>query len=307
MKINYLKGVNVKKFILAILFLSTSLVAYTTVSDTNQEIITNMLSQQSTGNSHLGDIFLYLQTKLFENAYLSIIIIVPLVFFVHYLIIGPKIFKHSKEKYYVFSLFNRIIHAIAAVSFVIIIPTGLIMMFGSTFGGGEFVKACKELHAISTVLFMISVVPMFIMWVKNMLFTAEDIKWIMILGGYLSKEKKPIPAGKFNAGQKMWFWVSTLGGVVMIYTGVTLYVQDLNITILTMFGLTKIEMLRLSIIVHNFMGLAMIALFFTHLYMSIFAIKGAIVSIINGYKEKEEVEILHSSYYKEIKDEVKDI
>jgi len=289
-----------KKYLLMMLFLSSALFAYSTVSEANQEIITNMLAFEQTGNSQLGEMFVYLQTKLFENAYLSIIIIVPLAFLIHYLIIGPKKFNHDGKKYYVFTLFNRIIHGIAAISFIIIVPTGLIMMFGSTFGGGAFVTACKELHAVATVLFMISVVPMIIMWIKSMLFTAEDIKWFMILGGYLSKEKKPIPAGKFNAGQKMWFWVCTIGGIVMIFTGATLYVQDLDLAVLTMFGFTKIEMLRLCIIVHNAVGLAMVALFFTHLYMSIFAIKGAIISMINGYKEEEEIEILHSSYYKEL-------
>lgn len=292
-----------KKFIFLILGLSSALFAYSTVSEANQEIITNMLSLEKTGNSHLANTFLFLQTKFFENAYLFILIIVPLVFLIHYLIIGPKKFKHGGKKYYVFSVFNRIVHTIAAISFIIIIPTGIIMMFGSTFGGGAFVTACKELHAIATVLFIISIVPMFLMWVKDMLFNSDDIKWFMILGGYLSKEKKPIPAGKFNAGQKMWFWICTMGGVLMIYTGATLYVQDLNLSILTMFGLTKIETLRFCIIVHNIVGIAMVALFFTHLYMSIFAIKGAILSIINGYKEKEEVEILHSSYYKKLEKE----
>jgi len=43
------------------------------------------------------------------------------------------------------------------------------------------------------------------------------VKWMMIVGGYLSKEKKPIPAGKFNAGQKMWYWIATLGGMVMVH------------------------------------------------------------------------------------------
>jgi len=86
----------------------------------------------------------------------------------------------------------------------------------------------------------------------------------------------------------------------MIFTGVTMYVADLDLAVLTMFGFNKIEMLRLCAIVHNVVGLAMVALFFTHIYMSIFAIKGAIASIINGYKEEEEMAILHSSYYKEL-------
>ena len=293
------------KYLIILLTISPLLFGYTTVSESNQDLITTMLAYGKEGSVYLDEVFVALQTKIFKNAYLGIIVIVPLVFLVHYLIIGPKIFKHDGKKYYVFTLFNRIIHGIAAVSFMLLIPTGLIMMFGSVFGGGEFVRACKDIHAVTTILFVISVIPMFIMWFKNMLFTGDDIKWFMILGGYLSKEKKPIPAGKFNAGQKMWFWVCTIGGVGMIYTGITIYVHDLNLAVLTMFGLTRIEMLRISIILHNVVGMAMTALFFTHVYMSMFAIKGAIHSIINGYKEEEEVEILHSTYYKELNKEKK--
>jgi formate dehydrogenase subunit gamma len=51
------------------------------------------------------------------------------------------------------------------------------------------------------------------------------------------------------------------------------------------------------------MGMAVAALFFTHVYMSMFAIKGAIHSMISGYKEEEEIEILHSSYYKKLKEQ----
>ncbi len=290
------------KTLLMLLGLSSIAFAYTAVSEANQDLIYTMLAYGKEGSVYLDEVFVALQTKLFKNTYLGIIVIIPLIFLVHYLIIGPKKFSHEGKKYYIFSLFNRIIHGMSAVSFMVLVPTGLIMMFGSYFGGGEFVRVSKELHAVSNFLFMISVVPMFIMWVRNMLFTGEDIKWFMILGGYLSKEKKPIPAGKFNAGQKMWFWVCTIGGIVMIFTGITIYVQDLNLGILTMFGFTKIEMLRYCIIVHNIVGMAMVALFFTHVYMSMFAIKGALQSIINGYKEEEEVKILHSSYYKELKE-----
>ena len=294
------------KALLMFLGLSSIAFAYTSVSESNQDLIYTMLAYGKEGTVYLDEVFVALQTKLFKNTYLGIIVIVPLIFLVHYLIIGPKKFAHGGKKYYVFSLFNRIIHGVSALSFMILVPTGLIMMFGSYFGGGAFVIICKELHAIANFLFMASVLPMFIMWVKDMLFTGEDIKWFMILGGYLSKEKKPIPAGKFNAGQKMWFWMCTIGGLMMIFTGITIYVQDLDLATLTLFGLTEIEMLRLCIIAHNIIGMAMIALFLTHVYMSMFAIKGAIYSIINGYKEKEEVEILHSSYYKELEEQKTD-
>jgi len=175
-------------------------------------------------------------------------------------------------------------------------------MFGATFGGGEFVRTCKEIHAISTLLFIVSVIPMFIMWFKAMLPTSDDIKWIKILGGYLNKRKDPIPAGKFNAGQKMWFWISCLGGIIMILTGASMYFQDFKLDILVSLGISQIDFLRMSAIVHNILGLAVLALFLTHIYMSVFAIRGAIHSIITGFKEEEEVEILHSSFYKELKE-----
>lgn len=107
----------------------------------------------------------------------------------------------------------------------------------------------------------------------------------MIMGGYLSKKKKPVPAGKFNAGQKIWFWLATVGGGVMAYSGWYLYTFQ-----------ATADQLRIMAIIHNFLGAALVALFLVHLYMSLFAISGAIRSMINGYKPQEEVEILHSRY-----------
>lgn len=123
----------------------------------------------------------------------------------------------------------------------------------------------------------------------------------MIVGGYLNKDKKPVPAGKFNAGQKTWYWLATLGGFIMIATGAAMYFQDFKLDIIAAQGISQIDFLRASAIVHNVLGLAILVLFLVHIYMSVFAIKGAIHSMINGYKEEEEVEILHSSFYKELK------
>ncbi len=287
-------------FLLVVIFSLSSFA--TVISDENQDLIYNIINYGKEGTLGLGYIFTKLQSKYFSNLFFALITAVPLIFFIHYKIIGPKIFSHDKKKLYLFTIFNRLVHAIAALSFILIIPTGLIMIFGSYFNGGSFVKTCQYIHVIATPMFLISVIPMFIMWVKDMTFTNDDIKWMMILGGYLSKEKKPIPAGKFNAGQKMWFWVCTLGGILMIISGAFLYFQDVPFVLLSFVGLSKIEFLRICIILHNVLGMMVTALFITHIYMSMFAIKGAIHSIITGYKEEEEVEILHSSFYKQLKD-----
>lgn len=266
-------------------------------------MIDNILGYDKEGSLHLGQYFTILQSTYFKPLFFGVLFGVPTIFLIHYMIIGPRTFSHDKKKIYIFTLFNRIVHSIAGTAFIFLLPTGLIMMFASTFGGGEFVRVAKEIHAISTLLFIVSVVPMFLMWFKEMLISfPDDIKWFMIIGGYLSKDgKRPIPAGKFNAGQKMWYWIATFGGFFMIATGAVMYFQDFKLDFLAAY-ITQIDLLRLSAIVHNTIGLATLGFFFVHVYLSAFFIKGAIHCMITGYKEEEEVEILHSSLYKELKE-----
>lgn len=224
-----------------------------------------------------------------------------LVFLGHYLIVGAKQFSHSGTKILVFKNFERMFHLVAAISWVILVPTGLIMMFGEEFGGGFFVRFCKNIHGIATISFAIAVVPMFLWWFKRMLPAVYDIKWMLIIGGYLSKKKSPVPAGKFNAGQKAWFWVATCGGFVMILSGAAMFFLDFNAPALReILGVPQIEILRLCAIIHNILGVICATFFIVHVYMTVFAIKGSIHSMISGFKEEEEVYILHHFWYQEL-------
>lgn len=268
--------------------------------------IANIFGYGQEQSLKLGPLFTMLQHEYFTKIFLAILVLVPAAFLTHYKIIGPKVFPHDGKKIKAFSLYNRIIHQVAAVSFIVIVPTGFVIVFGDFFGGGMFVRACKHLHGIFTIPFAIVVIPMFLMWLKEAFFNMDDVKWMMIVGGYLSKEKKPIPAGKFNAGQKMWYWIATLGGMVMVISGAAMFFLDFNIEMIkSMTGLSQIDFLRVMAIVHNVVGFLVVALFITHVYMSMFAIKGAVHSILDGHMEEEEVKILHSSWYKKLKSEGK--
>lgn len=249
-----------------------------------------------------GPLWTYLQGNDFFALACAIAIIgVVVVFLGHYIVVGPKHFDHHSGKVYAFDKFTRLVHLIAAVSWSFLVPTGIIMMFGEYFGGGFFVRLVKNLHGLATIAFAISVLPMFLLWFKRMLPAVYDIKWMLMLGGYLSKNKKPIPAGKFNAGQKSWFWIATGGGFLMILTGAAMYFLDFRTPFAqSVFGLTQIEVLRLSALIHNALGIICAIFLLVHIYMAVFAIKGAIHSIITGYKEEEEVYILHHYWYQEL-------
>jgi len=232
-----------------------------------------------------GQLFTTLQGQWFGKLFLAIITIIPAVFLLHYLIIGAKHFNHDGEQIYFFNLLNRIVHLFAAISFTLLVITGLLTIFGSVFGGGTFIRTARTIHLVAAMVFVIPCVLMFLMWCRDMLPKLYDISWMIILGGYLSKEKKPVPAGKFNGGQKMYFWFATLGGGVMAYTGYIIWG----------FGL-DLDTIRLYTIIHNILGMCIVAFYLTHVYMSVFAIAGSLTSMKTGYKSKDEVDILHSKY-----------
>lgn len=246
------------------------------------------------GIGGLGQLFTFLQNGYFAMIFLAIIIAVPLVFLLHYLVVGPKRFSHDDKRIKVFNRFNIFIHWAAGVPFVLLCITGLLMVFGDKLGGGAFIRFARDVHGVATLFFALFGPFMFIMWVKHALFKLYDIQWMLILGGYLSKVKRPVPAGKFNAGQKMWFWVCTVGGFFMVYSGYVMFFQDGNI-----------ETLRLMAILHNVLGFAIVALLMTHIYMAAFAIEGALHSMLDGHMGEEEIAILHSYYYKELQAEGK--
>ena len=235
----------------------------------------------------------------FAYALVILVLAVVVAFALHYLVIGPKHFDHHGKKIYAFNAFIRAMHALAAISWIILVPTGAIMMWGESFGGGAFVRFAKNAHGIATIIFCIAVLPLLFSWLKSMLPAIYDIKWMLIVGGYLSKKKRPVPAGKFNAGQKSWFWIAFLGGLVMIITGAAMYFMDFNGG--DIFGISQIELLRISAIIHNALGIVCAVFLLVHIYMACFAIAGAIHSMIHGYKEEEEVFILHHEWYKELR------
>ena len=297
-----------RKYIYALIaLLGLATVAFATDSQICGEMrIQNILGYGQEESLKLGAWFTLLQSKYFAWVFLGVLIGVPTVFFLHYKIVGQKVFPHSHKKHYAFNLFHRTVHQIAAVSFLVIIPTGFIIVFGDFFGGGTFVRIAKNLHGLATPVFAITVLPMIIAWIRDMFPNSDDIKWMMIVGGYLSKEKRPVPAGKFNAGQKAWFWIAMPGGIVMILTGVLMFFLNKDLSsIATFLGMSQIVVLRVSAIIHNILGMVVATFFMVHVYMAAIAIKGAIHSMITGYKEEEEVAILHSSWYKQLKEEGK--
>lgn len=251
-----------------------------------QQIMSSVVTTDWQGS---GQLFVMLQHKLFIPLFAAVLIGMALLFAVHYLLVGAKKFSHEGEKIFYYSAFCRLIHALTALSFSVLAVSGLMIIFGKLFHGGTLIQTARFIHAPAAAVFLPAVFVLFLLWVKDMLPAAYDLDWLLVFGGYLTKKKMVVPAGKFNPGQKSWFWLAVVGGIVMAVTGYYLFSFAADL-----------PGIRLAAIIHNFLGVVLLAMFMIHLYMAIFEVKGSLQSMLTGEKSAEEVAMMHSNYYKKI-------
>ena len=96
--------------------------------------------------------------------------------------------------------------------------SGLIMLFGKfvlmpVFGHTLFAwltSLCKNLHNFVAPLFIASLPVFILIFIRDNLPEKGDLKWL--LNAYKMFLGQHMPSGKYNAGEKAWFW----GGVVFL-------------------------------------------------------------------------------------------
>jgi formate dehydrogenase gamma subunit len=125
-----------------------------------------------------------------------------------------------------FNLIERIGHWLTAVSFIILAITGLNILYGryvlpQVIGKEAFStisQAGKWVHDYVAFAFMAGLVMIFVLWVMHNLPSRHDLIWLAKGGGLFTKGSHP-SSRKFNAGQKIIFWVTILGGLSLSLSG----------------------------------------------------------------------------------------
>jgi formate dehydrogenase subunit gamma len=99
------------------------------------------------------------------------------------------------------------------VTFIVLALTGLNLVLGRVLilplvGEGAFGTLsawAKIAHNYVAWPFMLGIVMIFVLWVRDNLPAKVDMEWLRQFGGFFKKGVHP-PAWRFNAGQKMIFW-----------------------------------------------------------------------------------------------------
>ena len=131
-----------------------------------------------------------------------------------------------------FRSFERVTHWTIAVSFVILGVTGLNITFGKDLllpliGPDAFSRwsiMAKYAHDYSSFPFVLGVVVLFLLWVRENIPTAADITWFKEGGGMIGHAHPA--AGKFNGGQKALFWLVVLGTIGVALSGPFCYFRS---------------------------------------------------------------------------------
>ena len=172
----------------------------------------------------------------------------------------------------------------------------------------------KYAHNYLAFGFMVGLVLMFVLWVRDNLPNRYDMYWIGHGGGLFSKGLHP-PARKFNAGQKVIFWAVILGGLSLSLSGLALLFPFefslFDVTFRAMntigfnlpAGLTAMEEMQLSQIWHGVMGMLLIAVILAHIYLGTLGMEGAFDAVSTGRVDENWAREHHAVWVAELKGE----
>ena len=217
----------------------------------------------------------------------------------YYFIKGPMKIPggYSGKKVLRFVLSERLVHWFTVTIFWILGITGLILLYGRFVlipllgpeGFGVTASACKEAHNLLGPIFLFAIVIMFITFVKDNLPAKEDAAWLMKAGGMFGGHAS---AGRFNAGEKIWFWIACVLGLALAITGLIL---DFAI-----FGQGR-EVMAVSHVIHGISAIIVMAVSFGHIYLALGGMQGSINSMTSGYVDANWAKGHHDIWYEEIK------
>lgn len=177
-----------------------------------------------------------------------------------------------------FTLLQRVIHWSVAFTFILLALSGAVLLFGrlflpQTIGPAAFsavASAAKEGHNLFGPLFIVALLALIALYVRDNIPSWTDVTWFFRGGLFFVSH---LPAGKFNGGEKLWFWGVTVLGLVLAVTGTFLDFPFLA---------NDLIVLQVSQLLHATAAVLLIAGAMGHIYLGSVGTEGTIDGMITG-------------------------
>lgn len=194
-----------------------------------------------------------------------------------------------------YTLFERANHWMVAFSFILLALTGLNITYGAyllrpLIGPGAFATLTlwgQAAHHFLAFAFMLGVLAMLVHWSRENLVRRVDVEWLRA-GGPLAKGHPP--AGKFNAGQKLLYWFTMIGGVAISVSGILLMWPGL---------LDNVVSQQWAHVAHGMLAMVMIAVILGHIYIGSIGTEGAFEAMRDGEVDYNWAREHHSRWLEE--------
>jgi formate dehydrogenase subunit gamma len=197
-----------------------------------------------------------------------------------------------------FNAFERFVHWMTAVCFIVLALSGLNITFGKDLllpliGPEAFTgwsQWAKYAHNYLSFPFTIGVVLILLMWIGGNIPNRADVEWLKEGGGIVGHGHPP--AKRFNAGQKMIYWIVVLGGGAVAITGYLLMFP---------FWGTGMAGMQTAAVVHGVVGVLFVAAMLGHIYIGTIGMEGAFEAMGTGTVDENWAKQHHSLWLEEEK------
>ena len=196
------------------------------------------------------------------------------------------------------SAFERVMHWYVAISFIVLAITGLSLIFGRTVlipllgkeGFAAWAQLAKPIHDYLSLPFAAGLAILLLMWIGKNAPKAYDLEWLKSMGGAIGDGHPP--AGFFNAGEKVFYWLLFFSGIAMTVSGFFLLFPNLG---------TVRETMQFWHIVHLCSGLFVIGVALGHMYLGSIGTEGVLEGMVHGEVDEGFAKQHHSVWYEEVK------
>ena len=204
---------------------------------------------------------------------------------------------HNDEMIPRYSFAERANHWIGALTYTYLLMTGLafwspyLYWLAAVVGGGP---VARSLHPWVGLIFAASVFWTFKEWRRDMQMDESDRAWAKAIPYYIKNEDDKLPpVGRFNYGQKLFFWGIFYGVILLLLSGIALwYTEALP---------WSLRFVRYAaILIHASVALITIGLFLIHVYMSAILEEGSLTSMIHGKVTSAWAWTFHRSWYDQV-------